>query len=736
MKRILFVLCALLGISSMWAKECKITYENEGFLMVVMNTSFQSIENGSTVPEGTDLMIALSCNNGFSLKSFLINGVEHKDELGDYAQEGRDFQYRYTVTEDTHFEAISEVMTFPVVYSVSGNGALELYAGEKQLQSGDILEYDTEVQVKAVPKDGSQVIEFMVNGEDNLSNLLKNNHQMAFKLYGKTTFEIKFTGEGEENEFPVVWSVTGDGQLNVKCGTTVLASGDKVIKGDYIDVWPMPADGYFLESIKVNGEDRTQDMENKLTVQVEGSVSLEAVFVENAPRQSWLDLAADAYAGGDGTEQAPYQIATAEQLARIAKEVYDGTDCKGIWFELTADIDLAGNDWFPIGFNSETTGEHLFDGNFDGKGFAIQNLVINPIEGHSSAGLFGATGSNFVLRNLTIESGNVLGTMIVGAFAGFNRGLIENCINKAKVACEQFYCAGIAGSNSRSSSEESTATIRRCQNFGTVVAGNGGANGLSAAGIVASSSSVIEECVNWGEISAPTSGAGGITAILEAGVIRHCFNRGYIHSVEQVAGIAGAALGRSGDCEIYNCYSASELSASIPGGAGGIVGVAIFQNTNALKVADSYFDSTLYDGEACGELTDFFGKFEVSNLEGMDTQAMKAADFLTRLNNESRHGQKWSADSEQINGGYPVLAFMNPGGSAIDNLRVTDSVWAYASDGQIAVEGAKPEAVVQVYSATGVQMYAGTVKGLASCHFEPSMYVLVVDGQTCKVLVR
>ena len=69
----------------------------------------------------------------------------------------------------------------------------------------------------------------------------------------------------------------------------------------------------------------------------------------------WTDYAAASFDGGSGTKADPYKIATAEQLALLAKEVNSGVVGKtheGEFFILTADIDLSGHVWTPIGYES------------------------------------------------------------------------------------------------------------------------------------------------------------------------------------------------------------------------------------------------------------------------------------------------------------------------------------------------------------------------------------------------
>lgn len=519
----------------------------------------------------------------------------------------------------------------------------------------------------------------------------------------------------------------------VKYGSTFLVSGDEVTEGDYIDIWIIPEEGNSLLSLKINGEEYDKELTGKLRLQVLEALDIEAEFGKAPERKVWTELAADSYAGGNGTEDSPYQIATAEQFAKMAKDMLEGdTDFTDTYFELTADISLKGNDWYPIGFNSMSNGEKSFNGKVNGNGFSIKGLEIKPIDDHSSAGLFGSTGVGFELRNLTIESGTVIGNMITGAFAGFNRGLIENCVNKAKVACNQFYCGGIAGSNSKVSDDTPAATIRSCSNYGTVVAGNGNANGIAAAGIAASTSSVIEECANWGEIVAPTSSAGGITAVMEGGIIRHCFNRGYIRSSEQVAGIAASALGRSGNCEIYNCYSASTLNATTQGSIGAIIGIALFQNKNTLTVCDSYYDTSLYGGNGYGTAEDIFGNFNIENLTGMNTATMKSADFIDRLNSETQGAEKWAEDNRDVNQGYPVFTFM----ASANTVHAEKEMNVYAAEGHISIEGADCNSTAEVFTTTGTKLFSGNCERLYSKTFAPGLYLLRVCGQTYKVVVR
>ena len=57
----------------------------------------------------------------------------------------------------------------------------------------------------------------------------------------------------------------------------------------------------------------------------------------------WDGTVASSFAGGDGSETSPYQIANGAQLAYLARQVNGGESYNGKYFELIADIDLGGH---------------------------------------------------------------------------------------------------------------------------------------------------------------------------------------------------------------------------------------------------------------------------------------------------------------------------------------------------------------------------------------------------------
>ena len=130
-----------------------------------------------------------------------------------------------------------------------------------------------------------------------------------------------------------------------------------------------------------------------------------------------------------------YLISNANELVYFAKTVnVDGTSYAGKTVKLTADIDLGGRTWAPIGrmINTNRTGEEsTFQGNFDGGNFTISNFKVDTVDGiigddtNKGAGLFGAVGGT--ISNLKVTDATIVTAHWAGAIAGVIEGTVENC---------------------------------------------------------------------------------------------------------------------------------------------------------------------------------------------------------------------------------------------------------------------------------------------------------------------
>ena len=112
------------------------------------------------------------------------------------------------------------------------------------------------------------------------------------------------------------------------------------------------------------------------------------------PGQVWSGKPAKSYAGGSGTEEDPYLISTAGQLAKLVKSSSEGEPHKGEYFKLTHNIILNdtssenwqddANQWYTssVGLNNG------FGGHFDGNGKIVSGMYIQKAGGYIYAGLF------------------------------------------------------------------------------------------------------------------------------------------------------------------------------------------------------------------------------------------------------------------------------------------------------------------------------------------------------------
>lgn len=134
------------------------------------------------------------------------------------------------------------------------------------------------------------------------------------------------------------------------------------------------------------------------------------------------------------------EIATAEQLFAFAETVNNGDGMSKKLVRLTANIDLEGKEWTPIGQTGTSYGAtNYFQGTFDGQGYTISNLSITKTNDgeHYAAGLFGfVDAADAVIKNVKVDGAVVTGRHWVGVIAGYITGSITGCeVKNATVTC-------------------------------------------------------------------------------------------------------------------------------------------------------------------------------------------------------------------------------------------------------------------------------------------------------------
>ena len=146
---------------------------------------------------------------------------------------------------------------------------------------------------------------------------------------------------------------------------------------------------------------------------------------------NWDDHAATSFAGGDGTKQSPYEIATAEQLAYFAKLSRNVSSIGPYlsstkYYKITANIDLQAHEWKGIGIYGKAEAQYMCLFNLDGGNHEIRNMHSTSAQGFINycGNSYGScTTKNLVFRDCEIISNSGL----CGIFAGFYFiGYIQN----------------------------------------------------------------------------------------------------------------------------------------------------------------------------------------------------------------------------------------------------------------------------------------------------------------------
>lgn len=261
----------------------------------------------------------------------------------------------------------------------------------------------------------------------------------------------------------------------------------------------------------------------------------------------WDGTIASGFAGGDGTQNNPFQIETAAQLAHFAKTVNEGEAYLHKYIVLTADIDLANKEWTPIGNHS-----NLFKGNFNGNNHTVTGMQIRGEL--DRVGLFGECKKfnvDSAIKNITVKDSVICGNRFVGAIVGSAEEInIENCRSIGNTINGETDVGGICGKIGG----YSVGKVSQCYNSSKVT-GQGRVGGIAGMGGIA------ENCLNTGEITIIREGyrsaCGGIFGIFgdatTSARVTACVNLGKVSGGESFGGIVGKTE-TSSTGHISNCY--------------------------------------------------------------------------------------------------------------------------------------------------------------------------------------
>lgn len=321
----------------------------------------------------------------------------------------------------------------------------------------------------------------------------------------------------------------------------------------------------------------------------------------------WDGSIASAFAGGTGTAENPYQIATGAQLAYLASSVNSGETYAGKNFVLTANIDLNKRPWTPIantfsGVFLSGSVYRIFAGNLDGQGYTVSNVAIGsesaPFES-DVFGLFGATEGK--ISNLHLNTVSIHGiakdvpqlgiVSFAGGLVGYASGNVENCHVSGLTmtmkapdsgSAAAYWIGGLVGASDAEQIDE-------CSVSGTIAekSGKGSIGGLigelgKTSKITYSRADVVLN------VKADPTGGADVGGFIGKGngksspetVIRNCYATGDVTGGAYTGGFAGGIWGLN----IINCYATGNVS-------GAAASMASFVGTDASDT--SYYGSII-----------------------------------------------------------------------------------------------------------------------------------------------
>lgn len=321
------------------------------------------------------------------------------------------------------------------------------------------------------------------------------------------------------------------------------------------------------------------------------------------PLESWEDVAETTFQGS-GTEEEPFQISSAEQLAGLSVLVNAGNTFQGQYFKVTQPLDMGGRNFTPIGFKQLLISESpsvRFAGNFDGGGFEIANLTMQGMQhgAYSNHGLFGYTNSgNSIIKNIILTDVDISAGSYVGGIVGRASATISNCQVSGKISGFS-YLGGISGY---------FGTITDCINYADITSE---ADSSRIGGIVGEGSA--ENCENWGDISAPNCDyVGGISGSRS---VSDSVNYGNVEGSKYVGGVSGAAAYSSSKYSFSNVHNYGRVSAS--NYVGGLVGARVSTIRNSSNHGQVSGGTSAYIGGIVGQnATSIYGCYNTGNITG------------------------------------------------------------------------------------------------------------------------
>ncbi len=366
----------------------------------------------------------------------------------------------------------------------------------------------------------------------------------------------------------------------------------------------------------------------------------------------WTEIVTSQPQGYTEDESGKVFISSAEGLAWLAANSKGaGAHYNGREVSLLCDIDISDYRWYPIGVN-----DGWFAGSFNGNGYKISGIHLNSNE-FAHCGLFGVFSGND-LQNVTLDGGTVVNkdnkdgsNTSTGGLVGLlnyygiynTNTVVNNCHSSVQV--EGVYnVGGLCGMVYTSHIINSSAT-------GTVQGGFecGGLIGVSAETQIINSYATGNVIHNNNKNGAWC--LGGLIGQSQVDHIYNCYSSGNIvYSMEPR--YVGKVIGSyDADIECYNLYG--QHDDLLPNMFGDYLWVPLS--------GGSFHDTTLFNNDCALATPITINNTSYTNL----LLALNAWVDANDTNGEYLH---WVADTENLNGGFPMLERLSSTTYQVQNL--------------------------------------------------------------------
>ncbi len=331
------------------------------------------------------------------------------------------------------------------------------------------------------------------------------------------------------------------------------------------------------------------------------------------------------FAGGNGTEEDPYQVADWYRLDDVRNYLsshfvlINDLDSNSLGYtELASATAHEGKGWEPIG-----NATHPFAGNLNGQGYEVCDLFIDRPD-EPDVGLFGALDQDGVVENVGVVNGNVTGQNDTGGLVGKNQGNVSNSYSASNVT-GNLNVGGLVGWNFG-------GAVAQTYSSGSVTGQN------NTGGLVGWSTGTVSNSYATGGVTGSAQ-VGGLTG-KNSGTASNSYATGSVTGDDNVGGLVGK---NDNTGTVSNSYSTGNVTGNLH--VGGLVG------RNQGTVSNSFWDTQTSGQDSSDGGT---GK-TTAQMKDIDTFSGAGWDIVGVANSSTRNiGYIWNIADDVT---YPFLSW-------------------------------------------------------------------------------